>query len=206
LCSLAQEEVDADEYLACPTLRQGGLQPVNGMASGACGIGYSSRDSNAAFAWNSESSDHAEPERNSSRTLNCSSDDSQDTEIIEFDPEKCSAKSGQNQNFERPKENMDSLTESYASASTDIVGTPAQDSPERHEINQEQEDKPLSSNQEEEFQPPDQDLITNDCERMVVKDSDSSDSDEERARKRIRLDGDRKLVRSLSKEAQGIPF
>jgi len=199
LCSLAQEEVDADEYLAHPTLGNAGLQLVDGMASGACGIGYLSRDGNAGSAC-SESSDHAEPEGNASPASNCSSDDSQDVEIIEFDPEKCGAYSGQNQNFDHSKENIDSLTESYASASSDLMGTPIQDSPEQDEINgrsnQEQEDEPLNSNQEEELQPPDQELImmNEDDEGMVVKDSDSSNSDEEQATKRIRLDRDKKLV------------
>lgn len=202
-------EVDADEYLAHPTLGNGGLQLVDGMASGACGIGYLSRDGNAGFACNSESSDHAEPEGNASPASNCSSDDSQDMEIIEFDPEKCGANSGQNQHSDHSKENMDSLTESYASASSDIMGTPIQDSPEQDEINgrshQEQEDEPVNSNQEEEFQPPDQELIMNeDDERMVVKNSDSSNSDEEQATKRIRLDRDKKLVQRSGRGSHSI--
>lgn len=194
---LVREEIEAEEHVGCSSLVRDQLQLVHGAFH-----------SNYGFSWNSESSDHEEPEGNSSPMSNCSSDDSQDMEIIESDPEKRGAILGQSQNLDHPKENVDNLTESYNSASSEIMETPGEDSQEINKVigsnHQDQEEEQLNPNQEEVLrsQSSDQDYIRDENDGvLVVQDSSSdSDSDEEQAAKRIRLSEESETERSLSEE------
>lgn len=220
-CSLSsikeEEEVEADGNHARLTLGQAGLQPIDGLASGACHIGYSSEDFVDEFAWNSQLSDQEEPEVTSSQVSNCSaSDDSEEIRVAECDQERQDASSGQNENINQSKENVDSFTESYASASSDMMETPAEDSQELDKIygsNDQEDVLPLNVNSEEmlQVQPSQQGDDNKDdngvlpCvdEKLVVEDS-SSDSGDEQTAKRIRLspslDEERLLETSLSND------
>uniref|UniRef100_A0A803LV00 Ubiquitin-like protease family profile domain-containing protein n=1 Tax=Chenopodium quinoa TaxID=63459 RepID=A0A803LV00_CHEQI len=127
-----KEEVGDVEHLDPSTLGQTELPQMNEMTSDACDIGYTPTDFNSGFQWNSRLSNQGEPEDNSPPSSNCS-DDSEDMMIIESEQEFQDVL-GQNQDFDQLKENIDSLTESYASASSDMMETPAEDSQELAKI------------------------------------------------------------------------
>jgi len=139
--------MEEDEHPACSTLGQAGVDFCGG------------------FTWNSELSDHDDPEEDSSPISNCPSDDSEEMTIIECNSEKQATDADQNQskNLEASKENVDSLTESYASASSDMMETPPEDSQEFDKIygSNYQEDPPPSSNSEEVLEPSSQELCKN---------------------------------------------
>lgn len=198
-----REELEDDENLAHSTLRE------------QAGVDFCGR-----LAWNSELSDRDEFNGDSSPVSNCPSDDSEEIAIVECDLEKQGTDADQNQslNLEVSKENMDSLTESYASASSDMMETPAEDSQEFDKIfgsneSNDQEDLP-STNSEGVLHPSSQELDRNDdnggdapCldEKLVVEDS-SPNSDEDRVSKKMRLtieppfDGETRVLTSLSNE------
>lgn len=171
-----REEMEEDEHPACSTLGQTGADLCGG------------------FNWNSELSDHAEPEEDSSPVSDCSSDDSLEMTAIECSAEKQASGTDQNrsQNLEASKENMDSLTESYASASSDMMETPPEDSQEFDKIygSNYQEDPPpsnpeevlesssqeLSKNEEsEDVASPDEKLIQASPQELSKKDENEGD-------------------------------
>ncbi|KAL2892920.1 putative ubiquitin-like-specific protease 2B [Bienertia sinuspersici] len=205
-----KEEVGAVDLLASSSLGQTELQTVDGVAAEARDIGYTPTELNGGFPWNSGLSIQ-DPEENILPASNCSDDDSEGI-IIECGQEVEGATSGQNTIPDQLKENVDSLTESYASASSDMMETPAEDSQELAKIyGSNNLEGSLICNQEEANKTPHQDIEEVDDDGNtagideVVEDS-STDNDEERAAKRIRLtasgDGERELVTNLSQEVQ----
>lgn len=127
-----REEVGAVDHLAPSTLGQSELQPIDGIVAEAFDIGHKPANAKQGFHWNS--SNLGDREGNSSLSPNCSSDDSDEMMIIECEQEVQGFASGQNKNSDQQKENIDSLTESFASASSDMMETPAEDSQELAKI------------------------------------------------------------------------
>ena len=187
---LAQEE-GAFDHLAPSTLGQT-FKSLDGVTATACHIDYTPGDLNPGFPWESELSNQEYPENNSPPSPNHSSDDSEDLMIIE--PEVQGPDNGQIKDPDEQKD-VDSLTESYASASSDMMETPAEDSQELAKIYGNNDlDELHTSNGKEIEDPSDPDLENIDDDgnddiahtNEVVEDS-SSDLDEERAPKRLRL-------------------
>ncbi|XP_021859933.1 probable ubiquitin-like-specific protease 2B isoform X2 [Spinacia oleracea] len=152
-----REEVEEVDHLDPPTSAQTELLQRHEMTSEACDIGYTPTDFSNGFEWNSKISDH---EENSSPPSNCLSDDSEEMMIIEFgNGLQGAASSGQDQNLDQPKDdNIDSLTESYASASSDMMLTPAEDSQELAQIYGNNDLDVFTPNQEQAKEPPHIDL------------------------------------------------
>lgn len=208
---LPQEEIGAVDHLAPSTLGQTELQPKDGVEAEACHIAYTPSDLNQGFQWNLELPDQGGSEDKSSPSSNYSSDDSQIFMITECEPKVQRAVSGENKYLDQPKENVDSLTESYASASSDMMETPAEDSQELAKMYGSNEMEDFDNPKREEAEEPSlqefEKIEDGAAEGInaVVEDS-YSDSDEEQATKRIRLspadDGERELVKNLSEELE----
>ncbi|CAO2834487.1 unnamed protein product [Amaranthus hypochondriacus] len=186
-------EEGAYDHLAPSTLGQT-FKSLDGVTANACHIDYTPGDLNPGFPWESELSNQEYPENNSPPSPN-HSDDSEDIMIIE--PEVQGPDHGQSKDPDEQKEIVDSLTESYASASSDMMETPAEDSQELAKIyGNNDKDELHTSNGKEIKDPSDPDLENENIEddgnddiahtNEVVEDS-SSDLDEERAPKRLRL-------------------
>ncbi|XP_021740355.1 probable ubiquitin-like-specific protease 2B isoform X3 [Chenopodium quinoa] len=173
-----KEEVGDVEHLDPSTLGQTELPQMNEITSDACDIGYTPTDFNSGFQWNLRMSNQGEPEDNSPPSSNCS-DDSEDMMIIESEQEFQDVL-GQNQNFDQLKENIDSLTESYASASSDMMETPAEDSQELAKIygDNDMEDSRVYQVEAEKFSKNDLEELhtTNQIEAKELPNSDLEES------------------------------
>ncbi|XP_074279435.1 putative ubiquitin-like-specific protease 2A isoform X7 [Silene latifolia] len=143
-------EEEGNEHLIHSIMGQTGHQPTDQV--GDSHMNCSSRDFDQTISWNSDSSYQVEPEDLSSSSESHSCDDSSDTRILEFANGIQSIDPCSNENTDLSKENMNS-PEGFASASSDMMETPAEDSQELAEkYGSHDQDDPSLSNPEHEVE------------------------------------------------------
>ncbi|KAH9626082.1 hypothetical protein KSS87_012417, partial [Heliosperma pusillum] len=157
LSTIGEEE--GDEHLTRSNLRQTGYQPTDQV--GDFHINCSSSDFDQTIHWNSDSPDQVDSEDPSSSCESRSCDDSsEDTMILEFSREIQSIDPCSYENTDLSKEVMDS-PEGFASASSDMMETPAEDSQELAEkFGSNDQDDPTLSIREHKVKGSQEELVT----------------------------------------------
>ena len=124
---------------------------MDGVAPEACDMGYTPTEIHGGFQWDSGLPYQGDLDESLLPSSNSSSDDDpEDMVIIECEQDVEGATSGENKILDQPKENVDNFTESYESASSDMMETPAEDSQELAKIygSNDMEDSPFCSRKE----------------------------------------------------------
>ncbi|GMH17396.1 hypothetical protein Nepgr_019237 [Nepenthes gracilis] len=192
-----EEEDEVLEHRVYSPSSLAGLQLLDGLTSERSSIAYTSRVLGAGILWNPGISDHAEDDDDYSSPVTNDNSDNSEIEVVENDLEAAVVSSSQNENFDQARcplrEKAESLSETFASASSEMLETQAEDFQELLKVQSNidegnppsvREDECLSSHEEPGVG--EKRGAADDYEQLFADDS-SSDPDEQKSTKRVRL-------------------